>query len=159
MKQVMSLAILFAAAFLLSFKAPPAVVTTTNDIVPFAQLVFVPCANGGAGEFVLISGNLHIVSHTTINGNNFSTKSHFQPQGAGGVGQTTGDTYNAVGVTQQQTGGSFQNGQFEQTFINNFRIIGQGPGNNYQVHQNVHITVNANGTVTALVDNTSVECN
>jgi hypothetical protein len=42
--------------------------------------------------------------------------------------------------------------------VNNFRLIGQGSGNNLQVHQNVHITINANGTVTATVDNTSVDC-
>ena len=46
----------------------------------------------------------------------------------------------------------------QDTFINNFRIIGQGPGNNYLVHQTVHLTVNANGVVTASVSNSSVEC-
>ena len=55
--------------------------------------------------------------------------------------------------------GSLQNGQFEFTAVNNFRIIGQGPDNNYQVHQNVHFTINANGTVTSEVDNSSVDCN
>jgi hypothetical protein len=47
---------------------------------------------------------------------------------------------------------------FIETFVNNFKIIGQGPGNNFLVHQNVHITVNANGTLTASVDNFSTEC-
>jgi hypothetical protein len=159
MKHLTKLAVFFIAAFAFSFKAPPAVTTTTNEIVPFSQFVFVPCANGGAGEIVEISGNLHILTHTTINGNNASLKSHFQPQGAGGVGQTTGDVYNAVGVTQDQTKISLQNGQGETTFINNFRLIGQGQAVNFQVHQNLHTTVNANGDVTSTVTNTSTECN
>jgi hypothetical protein len=42
--------------------------------------------------------------------------------------------------------------------VNNFRIIGQGPGNNYLVHEVFHVTINANGEVTAYVDNFSIEC-
>jgi hypothetical protein len=49
-------------------------------------------------------------------------------------------------------------GASEFTFINNFRLIGQGPDNNLQVHQTIHTTINANGTVTSVVNNTSVEC-
>ena len=136
-----------------------AITITTNDFVPFAQVVFVPCANGGAGEVVLISGTLHIQQHITINDNRANVKIHFQPQGATGVGLTTGDTYNAVGVTQEQDSIPITNGAFEFTFINNFRIIGPGPDNNLQVHQTVHTTVNANGDVTSTVDNTSIDCN
>ena len=159
MKHLTTLAVLFVATFLLSFKAPPATTTTTNEIIPFSQFVFVPCANGGAGEVVEVSGNLHIVTHITINGNNVSQKSHFQPQGAGGVGLTTGDTYNAVGVTQDQSKFSLQNGQAEFTSVNNFRLIGQGQAANFQVHQLVHTTINANGDATSTVSNSSIECN
>ena len=47
---------------------------------------------------------------------------------------------------------------FNQTFVNNFRIVGQGTDNNFLVHQTFHVTVNANGMLTALVNNFSVEC-
>jgi hypothetical protein len=40
----------------------------------------------------------------------------------------------------------------------NFRIIGQGSGNNFLIHENFHVTINPNGTVTAFVDNFSVDC-
>jgi hypothetical protein len=46
----------------------------------------------------------------------------------------------------------------EETFVNNFRIIGQGPGNNFLVHEVFHITFNANGSITAFVDKFSVDC-
>jgi hypothetical protein len=135
-----------------------ALVITTNDFVPFAQVAFVPCANGGAGELVLIQGTLHIQQHLTINGNRASIKSHFQPQGAEGVGLTTGDKYNATGVTQEHDSISISNLGFEFTFINNFKIIGQGPDNNLLVHQTIHVTVTPNGVVTTVVDNTTIEC-
>ena len=131
---------------------------TTSEKIPTEIAVFVPCANGGAGEDVLLSGNLHVVSTFTINGNNISGKSHFQPQGISGVGAITGDKYQATGVTQDQFKSSFINGQFQETTINNFRIIGQGNGNNFTIHENTHITVNANGTLTTIVDNIKDDC-
>ena len=131
---------------------------TTNDFVPLAAAVFVPCANGGAGEVVLITGTLHVQNHITITDNRASIKSHFQPQGASGVGLTTGDVYHATGVTQEHDSIPITNGAFEFTFVNNFKIIGPGPDNNLLVHENVHVTIDANGNVTTTVDNLSVEC-
>jgi len=97
--------------------------------------------------------------HFTINGNNVSGVGHFQPQGISGTGETTGDKYQATGVTKDFSFKlSFQNGQANQTFVNNFRIIGQDSGNNLLVHEVAHITVNANGTVTVSHDNFSAEC-
>lgn len=136
-----------------------ALAITTNDFIPFAQGVLVPCANGGAGEIVLIEGTLHIQQHITINDNRANLKIHTQPQGASGVGLVTGDSYQGTGVTQEQDSIPILNGAFEFTFVNNFRLIGQGPDNNLQVHQNVHVTVDANGVVTTVVDNLSVDCN
>ena len=135
-----------------------ALAITVNDFVPFAQIAFVPCAAGGGGELVLISGILHIQQHITINDSHVTIKTHAQPQGADGVGLTTGDKYNATGVTQEEDGVALQLSASEFTFTNNFRIIGQGSGNNLLVHQTIHETINADGTVTAVVDNTSVEC-
>jgi hypothetical protein len=44
------------------------------------------------------------------------------------------------------------------TYVNNFRIIGAGPGNNYSVHQTLHITVNANGVVTTEHGRADIDC-
>lgn len=131
------------------------VVNQSNQI---SLSVFVSCAAGGAGEIVDLSGPLHTLIALTINGNNFSEVLHFQPQGISGTGETTGAKYQATGLTEEHFTGSFQNGQFNQTFVNRFDIIGQGPGNNFTVHETAHITINANGTVTVLFDNFGVEC-
>jgi hypothetical protein len=132
---------------------------TQNVKVPLDTTVFVPCANGGAGEEVHLTGELHMLATLTEDGaGGMHIKWHSQPQGVSGVGLITGDKYRGTGVTQEETNirpGGFP---YEDTFVNNFRIIGQGKGNNYLVHQVLHVTINANGEITAEVDNYSVEC-
>ena len=129
---------------------------TTNIEVPVNIPVFIPCAAGGAGELVVLSGDLHVLLRFTIDNNGgIHSASHFQPQGISGIGQTTGDKYQGTGVTQDEFNAKVGH---EETFINNFRIIGQGNGNNFLVHENFHITINANGSVTAFLDNFSVDC-
>jgi hypothetical protein len=135
-----------------------AITYTTNLKVDNDFSFFVPCANGGAGELVQLSGSLHLVFHTTITGNNFHGKFQGQPQGISGYCQTTGDKYQATGVSTQEFNGSFTNGQFQSTFVNNFSLIGEGPGNNFLSHANLLITINANGTVTASMANITGEC-
>ena len=144
---------------LASTNATPAAVAggvETNVSIPLNLVVFISCANGGAGESVSLDGALHILLNTTIDDQGGAhLKEHFQPQGLTGTGQTTGDKYQGVGVTQDElnvvAGTTFSS-------VNNFRMIGQGPGNNFQVHENVQITVNANGTVTVTHDNLTTSC-
>lgn len=118
--------------------------------------MYVPCAAGGAGEVVVFEGNLHVLTALTVdNKGGFHLKTHAQPQGLSGVGLVTGDKYQATGVTQDQT--NVKAGQ-TYTYVNNFRMIGQGPGNNYTVHTTFHYTVNANGELTVVHDNTKIDC-
>jgi hypothetical protein len=135
-----------------------AVASTTSMSFPVDLVVFVDCADGGSGESVALSGNLHSVVHTTVNPNGFTSFWHNQPQGISGVGLTTGDKYQGTGVTRNRFGGSFVNGQYSDTYVNNYRIFGQGPGNNFTLHETYHVTVNANGDVTADVENVTADC-
>jgi hypothetical protein len=144
------------AAFVAPARAQAEVIV--NDSEPLAITVFVECANGGAGELVALSGDLHVLIHeTTDSGGGFHFDVHFQPQGVSGVGLSSGNRYQGTGVTSQRAN---ERGPapFEFSLINNFRIIGQGPGNNFVVHENLHITVNANGDITAFHDNFSTDC-
>src|SRR5213592_886261 len=143
----------FLLAMLGLFALPANAAKQVNDVTDIDLPVFIPCAAGGAGELVDLSGPLHTLITFTINGNNVSGKTHFQPQGISGTGETTGDKYQATGVTKDTSFKvSFQNGQAQQTFVNNFRIIGTGPGNNFLVHEVAHITFNADGTLTVFHD-------
>ena len=142
-------------AFFTAHVTAEVVANVRNDIT---ALVFVPCANGGAGEVVELSGPLHSLITMNVNGNNASGQVHNQPQGISGFGLTTGDTYQGTGVTQDHFEESLQNDRFTGTFVNNFRIIGRGPGNNFLLHVVSHLTVNANGDVAVDHEIANVDC-
>jgi hypothetical protein len=133
-----------------------AVALTDNTIVPIDLLVNIPCANGGAGEDVLLSGTLHILTHITLSsGGTLLIKTQFQPQGISGIGTVTGAKYQGTGVTQDHLHLAFGENY---TMVNNFRMIGQGPGNNFLVHETFHYTVDANGFLTTVHDNFTADC-
>ena len=128
-----------------------------NIAEPFSQVVNVPCADGGAGENVVLTGFLHVLITGTFDASgSLHTTTHFQPMGVAGTGETTGDVYRATGITRDEANGI--DVPFEATFVNNFRIIGPGKGNNFLVHETAHVTVNALGEVTVLLDDLSIEC-
>jgi len=125
-----------------------------NVKVPFAIFVAIPCS----GDTVLLTGDLHVLS-TLETDNNGGThfKNHSQSHGISGIGVPSGAKYRATGVSQSQTN-THSSLASEFTFIDTFSIIGQGKGNNLLFHQTIHVTVNANGDVTATVANISVDC-
>jgi hypothetical protein len=141
-----------------SLVAPPAQAeTVVNEVFPIVFSTFVPCANDGAGEVVTFFGNLHETFQVTFNndgGIHVKMDSNFQ--GVSGEGETTGLKYQATGGLGQDEFNTHAG--MEETSILNFRVIGQGPNNNFLVHLTFHTTVNANGTVTSTVVNSSVEC-
>src|SRR5262245_59718899 len=146
----------FAALVLISMPARAAV--TQNFPVPINITVFIPCANGGAGESILISGNLHFLTSTTFDqGGGFHFSQQANPQGVAGIGLTTGDNYRATGVNRQDVS-STSTGVVQFTMINRFDMIGQGPGNNFSVQETEHVTILADGTMTASFDNISITC-
>jgi len=126
---------------------------------PFDEVVFVPCANGGAGEFVELSGSLNFVFHTTFdNSGGRHLQLHSNLQGVSGTGTTTGTRYRASQSDLDEFNEVAGDAPFESTTVTSFRIVGQGPGNNFVVHESAHFTVNAGGEVTAQHDHFSVEC-
>ena len=149
--------LLALAAAIVGVTAAQAEVTTNETMtVPFNA--FVPCANGGAGEVISGSMDLHVLVRVTINGNNLSGKVHNQPQGGTLVGAITGDIYHATGVTQDMFTSSLQHGEFTESFVNNFRLIGSGNGNNLALHETFHLRIKANGDTTMLHDAVRGDC-
>ena len=153
-----ALAVVIGAAILASSTIGPAFAASTTSSSRFNIdiIVFVPCAEGGAGEFVELSGSLHDLFQVTDNGKGkFILHFHDNPQGVVGTGLSSGDKYRGTGVTQ---GIIVVGSGVTETFVNNFRIIGQGADNNYTVHDNSHLRVNPDGTVTSFHDNFSITC-
>jgi hypothetical protein len=149
-----------ALALLLALSAipPAAAAVTENDKIPVEIDLDIPCANGGAGELVSLTGDLHVLTTFDINANVVRGRFHDQPEAVSGFGSVSGDRYQATGVSQGEFKSSLHNGQAIVSFINNFRIIGQGTGNNFLVHQNIHLIINANGDITTVVDGVEADC-
>ena len=130
--------------------------TTTVEDFPVDETDFVPCAAGGAGEEVHLTGKIHVVIHSTLDGaGGAHVKLHASDQGISGTGLTTGDKYQRTGATNIEFNAKVG---FERSAGATFNWIGQGNGNNFLVHVLFHVTVNPDGSVTALVDKFSIEC-
>ena len=119
---------------------------------------FIECANGGAGETILSQGIVKQLTHLTINGNHFTMRLQFTPQGVISIGQITGDLYHGTGNAEFTQTGSFVNGQA--TFSSVWMFTAIGPGNlpTFKMIPTVHTTVNASGTVTSSIDKVVYSC-
>ena len=155
-KSLLSVAVAAACLIWAAPTGAAATSVTTSRIFQLDVVVFVPCANGGAGEEVALSGPIHDLFHLTFDGaGGVTLKVLDNRQNVSGTGLTTGTSYRGTGGTQ--AGDNVKVGE-TLTNVNTFQVIGQGPGNNFLVHDNFHVTVNADGTVTADHDNFSVDC-
>jgi hypothetical protein len=117
---------------------------TQRFTVPFSLDDFNPCT----GEPVILSGELRIKTHTTIdsNGDIHATFS-LVPQHVIGEG-ASGSTYRAVGGHREHI--NYGTGSpLTFTLTDTFNLISQGGGDNYTAFTLSHVTVNANGVVTA----------
>jgi len=115
-----------------------------------------PCANGGEGEEMDLTGSWHGVFHTTDDGNGgFHYTIHFTPQNVFGVGRITGDIYKATGAENFQ--GNIKVGN-EATESGSWRWIGKGSAVNFHEYWTWHVTVNANGETTVWVEKENIVC-
>jgi hypothetical protein len=125
--------------------------------MPLFTTVTVPCAVGGAGEMVDLIGVTHAVFAVAHDGDGgLHIVTHFNNAGVSGVGLTTGNKYQASGGDYFVSSSGRPGNEF--TLVNNFLMTAPGPGNNVRVHELVHVTTDANGVVTADVENITVDC-
>jgi hypothetical protein len=129
--------------------------STVTEKIPFD---FVLTPEEGCGEAIQLSGTLlaHFSLTETPSGN-VEVGFHFNPQGITGVGLTSGATYHATGVTRGTTTTTAKGG-ISDTFVNSFKIIGEGSAPNYLQTDVIHLTVNANGVETATVEQSTIRC-
>jgi hypothetical protein len=142
-------------------RSPVGSASVSNDaeLTPFSAPVYVPCANDGAGETVDLIGALRISTHTTTDANGgVHVVAHVWPHQVAGMGRSSGARYRGTGGTFQAEHYAEDGFPVTYSLVNNFRIIGQGKGNNLLIHSVVHLTINANGDVTSSVDVSSADC-
>ena len=126
-----------------------------NIKVPVAGMVFEDICGE---DLIHTAGNLHILMTFTENDNRISGGFHFQPQGAK-LEDRFGNVYSGTGVGR----GHFsepvdEDGAVNFTSVDSFKLIGHGKAPNFLVQVVSHITINANGDVTAEFERVSEQC-
>jgi hypothetical protein len=142
-----ALGVLAIALVWLSLVSPP-VQAATSTRIPLHTIRSADCT----GEQVELSGTIHLVSQVQSNG---SVVGHFNYQNVSGVGLTSGTTYRSSSVDNIRLADPFPS---DVTSVSSFRLISPGEEGNLLVNVVFHITVNANGEVTAEVESVEIEC-
>lgn len=109
-------------------------------------------SNECTGEDVEITGSIHFVSKTQPDG---GIVGHFNYQHVTGTGLTSGTEYRVSAVDQVHLSPPFPSSVHS---VRSFRMIAPGPGNNLLVHVLMHITVTANGDVSASIERLTNRC-
>lgn len=137
-----------------------AVTTTTTSVIPVAPASFyVPCGNGGVGEWVTFSGSLHLTESTTIDANGgFHYVWIVNPMGVTGVGEDSGDVFNGVGCTRQTVYVAPDAMPLTATYVDSFGVIGRGQAPNLFIKTIDRFTIDANGNVATAILFTEVTC-
>lgn len=154
-KRIAALVVLAAACLAVAGAAQAEV--TTNQHVSIAYAGYVPCANGGAGELLTGTIDVHDLASETVNGNSVAWQFVFERHGEL-VGQVTGDTYRVAGVEHGAYTQRLDSEHSTLTYVNRYRLIGPGPGNNLVVRETAHITIDADENVVVQHDDFTVDC-
>ncbi len=140
--------------------ASPNGMTHTDE--PFKTWVWVPCANGGVGEEVIIEG-VWSVDQQILENKDGCRKYNFHMtwKKATGTGVTTGTTYTVqYGAHTLQFDKSVCADACPSTLTGTFNlgIRGKGSAENYTVHQNVRLVIDCDGSYNVVVENYRVTC-
>jgi hypothetical protein len=144
------IAFVFAVAFATSAQAA----NVFNQQIPLTLTVSDSCT----GEDVDITGNLHVVVRVTAdNAGGFHLGVNINSNDVHGVGEDSGIKY--TGQANANGTLNLTNGATEGTLVLRLALESQGNASNLTVSLNAHITINANGDVTAVFfDFSGVSC-
>lgn len=147
-------AILFVAALAPAIAAGEATTSTTNVIIDETIPVENPCT----GEMIVFTIRAHLLVHTTADANGGT---HQVERGHGqrvfGVSDT-GTQYvgKIVATTVDQNNVSNPQNAFSELF--HFYVVSQGGSDNFFLEFRMHVTVNANGEMTATFTDFGADC-
>jgi hypothetical protein len=125
---------------------------TDNQTVPIDFI-----ATACDGETVTITGESHVVVHATLTPagtTNFVTHIQFQLSGvsASGVRYEANETVNTTSTSGAGGSTTFNT-------VGQLHLISQGGADNLVVRTTIHVTVNANGEITATSFEFTTDCN
>jgi hypothetical protein len=125
-----------------------------NTSTPIRGVLFSPCS----GESIIFHGRMHVVTHTRTDasgGTHMIRHTNFED--VSGVAIGSGRPYRLVQVTNNSANAT-SGGATEFTQVVVFRVISQGSTDNWLAQIVVHVTVNANGDMTADVTQVGGGC-
>jgi hypothetical protein len=155
MRRVLALLAIVGVAMAANVTAAQAEIVS-NETVSYSWSGFVPCANGGAGELLTGTIDVHNLITSTVNGNVETSQFQFQPRGTL-VGRITGDAYQLTGVTRGSSIEGLQSGEHTLTYVNSYQLLGPGAGNNLLVREVAHVTTIGDDVVVQH-DDFRIEC-
>ena len=155
-RKILTLVITLALAAVTTAPAYAQATTFTERVIePLDEIIISPCN----GEEVIITGELHLTFQTTIDaGDGLHERFTLVPNGVRGVGSDTGTQYSLVGGHRSNFSADADSAPL--TFMNTemFNLVSQGGTDNLQGTINFHVTVNASGVETVVVDQLSLQC-
>jgi|SRR5918912_1218071 hypothetical protein len=128
---------------------------TSNASFPITETA-VACG----GEAVNISGKMHLLAHATTDARSGRHVTlQINTEGVKGVGQVSGGEYVSSATNNDTINDSDTiGGQSEHTVTTKFLLVGRGKLPDLLMKVTMHVTVNAEGEVTAEVTNVVAEC-
>jgi GTPase len=128
----------------------------TIHAVPFETTLFVPCANGGAGEDVIFTGFTNFIYQMTWTDQNFTLVYHDNVHQVTGVGASSGEKFVATGGTNGTVMGSWVNSQWIGSTIQQLRVVGRN--NSFFVTYKYHIAISSDGKVVVNSNEDRADC-
>jgi len=125
--------------------------------VPFETIVFVPCANGGAGEDVQLTGFTNFIYGLVYTDRGFSMLYHDNVHQVTGIGLSSGESFVASGGTNGTVQGVWYSTQWVGNTTTQMKIVGQNTM--FTVIYKHHITVSQDGSVTVNNTEQTADCN
>ena len=145
------MSILASLILMFGFVHPVSAATVTRATSTQMPLSFLRSADC-TDEVVEIRGTIHLVNQTQTDG---SVIGHFNYQNVSAVGLTSGNIYRVPSVDQSSLAYPFPS---DITSLQSFHLISLGSSSNLLVHVLFHITVNAEGEVTASIADLDMQC-
>ena len=154
-RKILVLVITLALAAVTTFPAYAQAFTITERVTEPFETIITACN----GEDVFLSGELLLIFHTTFDARGgIHDKFTLVPRHVRGVGSVTGTAYKAVGGQRSHFNADADFAPLNFTETSMFNLVSQGGTDNLQIRFTFHVTVNANGVETVVVDHFSAKC-
>lgn len=131
-------------------------VTNQRYVLPVDLITCVPCSNGGKSENVKVSGNLTVNAVVTFHTpQSFTAKLYYQALDVKGVGETTGNIYEASNSMQVTI---FNQAENRKTFLNDLNgpVAGMPPV--LVMKDSYFVRISETGMVTVEQVNINFDC-